>query len=438
MQLRDYQVEGSVKAAAILEQHGLCYFAWEVRTGKSLAALATAQLVPGVRSVLFATKKKAIGSVINDYDALAPDYKINVINFEALHQVVCNYDLVIIDEAHTCGAFPSKPERTKQLQEIAKGKPVIFLSGTPTPESYSQLYHQLAISSRSPWSDHTTFYSWVKAGYVEKKKRYVYNREFVDYSNADKDRIKQDTDHIFLSYTQSEAGFEQFVREEILVVDMKPATYTLAQRIMKDRVYKGRNGETVIADTAVKVMNKCHQIFSGTVITDDGNAIAFDHSKVTIIQQQFHGKKIAIFYKFDAEGGMLKYAYAGQWTDNPELFNASDNLVFISQVQSGREGVNLSTADALIMFNIDYSAVSYWQARARMQAKDRARESVVYWLFSRGGIEEKIYQSVMDKKDYTLSYFKKDFKYEGVKSTNQDKGEVGKSRVVRAQDHSIQ
>jgi hypothetical protein len=33
----------------------------------------------------------------------------------------------------------------------------------------------------------------------------------------------------------------------------------------------------------------------------------------------------------------------------------------------------------------------------------------IYWIFSKGGIEDKIYQAVQEKKDYTLSYFKKDF-----------------------------
>jgi hypothetical protein len=33
----------------------------------------------------------------------------------------------------------------------------------------------------------------------------------------------------------------------------------------------------------------------------------------------------------------------------------------------------------------------------------------IYWIFSKGGIEEKIYKVVQEKKDFTLDYFKKDF-----------------------------
>jgi hypothetical protein len=42
-----------------------------------------------------------------------------------------------------------------------------------------------------------------------------------------------------------------------------------------------------------------------------------------------------------------------------------------------------------------------------MTTKERLKNDV-YWVFSDGGIEEKIYNVVLNKKDYTLSHFKKD------------------------------
>ena len=101
-------------------------------------------------------------------------------------------------------------------------------------------------------------------------------------------------------------------------------------------------------------------------------------------------KKIAIFYKYVAEATALQWEFAGRIVTDPMAFNkAGNDAVFISQVQSGREGINLSSADCLIMYNIDFSAVSYWQARARLQTKDRKEDAIVYWLFFNGGIEEK-------------------------------------------------
>ncbi|GAA0561774.1 SNF2-related protein [Chitinophaga japonensis] len=432
--LRDYQLKIAEQARGILNKYGLVYLSMEVRTGKSLTSMHAAYLMQ-VKNVLFVTKKKAISSVVSDYDKLAPSFMIDIINFESLHHIRKQYDLIIIDEAHTCGGFPTMPERTKQLKDICEGKPVIFLSGTPTPESYSQLYHQLSISSHSPWVEYKSFYSWVKGGYVMPQTKYMYNREFKDYSNADEARIKSETAHLFISFSQQDAGFEQLVQEEVIIVKMQPSTYWLANKIIKNKVYIGKNGEQVIADTAVKVQQKCHQIYSGTVICEDKTAICFDDTKARVIKERFAGQKIAIFYKFNAEGTMLKVAFASRWTEDPEEFNRRGDLTFISQIVSGREGVNLSTADALVMFNIDFSALSYWQSRARLQTKDRVKEAPVYWLFSEGGIEEKIYQVVQQKKDYTLSYFKKDFGYAGIKSSDKDNIMAEKERLVCSEDN---
>ena len=78
------------------------------------------------------------------------------------------------------------------------------------------------------------------------------------------------------------------------------------------------------------------------------------------------------------------------------------------QFVAGREGVKLANADALVFFNIDYSALSYFQAKDRMTTMERLQNDV-YWVFSNKGIEQKIYNTVSNKKDYTLSHFKKDF-----------------------------
>ena len=98
-------------------------------------------------------------------------------------------------------------------------------------------------------------------------------------------------------------------------------------------------------------------------------------------------------------------------TNDAEQFNMTDiSCIYISQFVSGREGVNLSSADALICINIDFSAITYFQVRARLQSKDRTRTAEVHWVFADGGIEDRIYKAVQNKENYTLSYFRKDEK----------------------------
>jgi len=104
-------------------------------------------------------------------------------------------------------------------------------------------------------------------------------------------------------------------------------------------------------------------------------------------------------------------------TNSPEIFNERNDLVFISQIQAGREGVNLATADCLVMFNIGYSSVSYQQAKERIQDKNRTKSANLYWVFTTGGIEYKIYEVVKNKLDYSLKWFKKDFGIQSKKQT---------------------
>ena len=144
IELRDYQEDISNRGLAILKNNGLVYLAMEVRTGKTLTSLAIADLY-GANRVLFVTKKKAIPDILDQHKHFETSFEIHVTNYEQLTKVQPIYDLVIIDEAHSLGAIPTPSLRTKELKRICVDVPIIFLSGTPTPESYSQIYHQFYV-----------------------------------------------------------------------------------------------------------------------------------------------------------------------------------------------------------------------------------------------------------------------------------------------------
>ena len=389
----------------------------QVRTGKTLTALNACKLY-GAKNVLFVTKKKATLSVVADYEHYKNDFKCFVINFEQLHNITDQYfDLVIIDEAHCTGAFASVSKRTKELKRLCNNLPIIYLSGTPSPESYSQLYHQFWISSFNPFTQ-KNFYTWAREGFVSITSKYVYNRSVNDYTNANKEAIDKIVGHLFLPYTQQEAGFEQLVDEHIHHVAMSDRTYQLCNRLRIDKIVTGKNGDVIEADTEVKLLSKLHQLYSGTVIfdvamCDEQDSAITDDSKVNYIFETFKGLKFAVFYKFKGEriAILLGAQKRGlKVTESPEEFQSNDDIIFLSQFVSGREGVNLSTADCLVCYNIDFSAVTYFQVRARLQSKDRVEAAKVHWIFAKDGIEDRIYKAVCNKKNYTTSYFIEDEK----------------------------
>ena len=147
---------------------------------------------------------------------------------------------------------------------------------------------------------------WVWNGFVTPQTKYLYNREIKDYSHANKEKIDQYCGHLFISFTQEEAGFTELVSETIHTIRMNSVTYNMSKKLQKDRLLNSiRNNhiETIEADTEVKLMNKLHQIYSGTVILDntqDPEYRIIDFSKVEYIKEKFARKKIAIYYKFKA------------------------------------------------------------------------------------------------------------------------------------------
>lgn len=402
IQLRKYQNNIAIQAAYKLVAFGCCYLSMECRTGKTITALSAADNFDA-QSVLFITKLKAIPSIKADYEALKPvSFQLNVINYESAHKAKGKYDLVIIDEAHSLGAYPKPSKRTQEIKSICERLPVLYLSGTPSPESYSQLYYQFWVCDSSPWKEYKTFYKWAKV-YVNVRQKKVNGYFINDYSHADKAKIDRDTKDLFISYSQKQAGFEINVNETILQVPMKEQTGRIIEAMRSDLMIE-INGNAILGDSPAKLLTKLHQLSSGTVIAENGVHLTFDKSKAEFVRKQFAGKKVALFYVYQSEAELLQSVFPN-WTDSPEEFQASTDKVFISQVRRAREGVRLDTANALIFFNLEFSFLSYEQGRNRLVSKERTTPAEVYFLCSDCGIESKILEAVHGKQDFTLSYY---------------------------------
>ena len=102
-----------------------------------------------------------------------------------------------------------------------------------------------------------------------------------DYSRGHQtilDKMKPMT----ISFTQKEAGFVNQINEEVLEVKMDPKTYQVANALKKYRVVEGKD-EVILGDTPAKLMQKLHQLYSGTCKFESGNYKIFDISKANFI-----------------------------------------------------------------------------------------------------------------------------------------------------------
>ena len=384
-----------------------------VRTGKTCTSLETAKL-HGAKNVLFLTKKKAISSILEDYTEFGYKFNLTVINDESIHKIKGTFDLVIHDEHHRFGAYPKPNKVAKIFKEKYGSLPMIFLSGTPSPESHSQWFHQFWVSNNSPFK-HPSFYKWT-VDFVDVKDKRLGYAIVKDYSFGLEEKIKKVINPYILTFTQKEAGFTTSVNETILEVEMNPITYQIIELLKKNQFVKNHQGDLILGDTGVKLMQKCHQLYSGTVKFEDGSRKVIDDSKAIFIKEKFANDKIAIFYKFKAEIDCIKATMGNKITEDLEEFNSTDKWIAL-QIVSGREGISLRAAKYLVYYNIDFSAVSYWQSRDRLTTMER-KENDIYWIFSKKGIERKIYKTVLDKRDYTLNIFKKDVRTSNTEKDN--------------------
>ena len=301
MRLRDYQADISIRGADIISRLNILCLAMEVRLGKTYTSLEVCRLV-GATKVLFLTKKKAISSIQSDYDNMSPGFGITIINYESIHKLEdVMFDVVICDESHTMSSFPKPSIRTRQIRKILSinNAKLILMTGTLTPESYSQVYHQFYVHPDNPFRFYKNFYAWAH-DYVNVFQKKINSFMVNDYSRGIEVKIMSSISPYMISYTQKEAGFSTDIEEEILYVKMLDRTYAICNKLSKDRVVEGSD-EVILGDTPAKLMQKLHQLYSGTVKFESGKSMTIDRSKAMFIRDRFKGTKIGIFYKFKEE-----------------------------------------------------------------------------------------------------------------------------------------
>lgn len=406
LKLREYQIELSNQCLDILKRLKIVYLIAEVRTGKTLTALNTANLY-GAKKVLFITKLKAISSIKSDYDALDTDFEIVIINKESLHKVLYNdFDLLIVDENHAVSSTYPKPNKSAKEIKLRFGDlPQIYLSGTPFIESKSQVFHSFWISNNSPFKNYKNFYAWAKEFTTQAIKHFG-ALKVNDYSKSIDDKIDAIINPYLVKFTQEEAGFSTKITESVIYYDTPNKIKKIVNLLLDKLVVEGKE-ETILGDTPVKLMSKIHQLENGSIIFESGNKKILDTSKAEFIKEYFKGKKIALFYYFKQEWDLLKEVFKEDLTDDLNEFNSTPKHIALQQV-SGSEGISLKNADILIYYNFSYSGRQYVQGIDRMSTIDR-EENNVFFVFAKDSINAKIFKSLKAKKKYNEKQFLKDY-----------------------------
>jgi len=388
-----HQIDLAAEARPILKQYGIVYLAAEERTGKTLASILLAESVPG-SSVLVITKKAALPGwhdTLKAYKGYKKEYFVT--NYHQAVKVTKSYDLIIIDEAHNyLSTYPKHGKLWKEVKPLCKGKPIIFMSATPNAQGLQQRYGQLSISSFSPWKNHKNFYEWFRLyGKVYEIK--INGVPIRQYDRCDEELIRGTSDHLYVTKTRQELGFDYEPEDKIHWIQLNENTKEVYNVLLEHNIVELSVG-MLVCDTKSKLRFSLHQLEGGTIKIDETRFILANEEKVEYIKQHWgDSEDLVIMYNYIAEKDKLERHF---------------KKACILQATSYAEGVDLHKYAHLVIYSQDFSTARHSQRRARQANKKRDTPITIHHLLVKKAMSHQVYKTVsVNKKNFVDSVFEK-------------------------------
>jgi SNF2 family DNA or RNA helicase len=318
-------------------------------------------------------------------------------------------DLIVFDESHRIKSPSAK--QSKAAARIAKTVPQrLLLTGTPITKSPLDAFGQFRALDPTILGDnwyHFKYYYGVWGGFG--------NYQLRGYRHLEELNLKLHK--------------HSFKVKKVDCLDLPPKLFETVPITLPDRIaalYNQMAREMIIeiedthATAAVVVVKliRLSQITSGFVKDVDGNIRVFDNTKLNtcldlvddIVSED---KKVVIFCRFIEDirrlsAGLTKRkiefrilsgsvpperrdSIVSEFHDDPNL------KVFISQIQAGSLGIDLTPADTAIFYSLDYNAANYWQAQDRLHRQGQTRSVTYYHLVVPRTIDSVVLKVLQEK-----------------------------------------
>ena len=417
--------------------------AWEMGTGKSktvvdvvinLSAQRTLIICPkAVVSVWPAEFSKHAGKAvaviplnvgsIRQRAALATKYLQTgkpcalVINYEAVWRAemakiveVLRWDLIVCDEIHRIKKPSGKASRfIGRLRRLARKR--VGLSGTPMAHSPLDIYAEFRFLD-------PTIFPRTATGF---RARYCImggfdQREIVGWRNT---RELRDN-YRKLAMTVKSANVldlpEQIDEERH--VELGDAALRAYAQLHRHFVAEVKDG-VVTASNALSRLLRLQQLTSGFAIVqdqehpeNDPTTEHIDGSKeaelAELLEDLQFFDKVVVFARFrndlDAIARACKkvdrrcYELSGRRNELEDWQQCSIGAVLATQIQTGREGIDLTKARYCVYYSLGFSLADYEQSRKRLHRPGQKRSVVYVHLVCRNTVDEQVYAALCARK----------------------------------------
>ena len=415
MKLFDYQE----KALALTSDKDNSAFYYDMGLGKTFIGSERMRLYGERVNIVVCQKSKikdwcehfkehytdyAVFDLTNKKDMQAfmvyPIYKcIGIINYELAYRREELRQLkdftMMLDESSMI-----KNETAKRTKFILSLKPshTILLSGTPTDGKYEFLYSQLRLLG---WKiTKTAYYNrYIKTelrsyggptfrvvtGYKNVSELKAKLKEYGAVFAKAEEVIKLPEKKFIKEYSTVSSDYKKFMKDRVIKIDDKELTgdSTLSKRLYARMLCSAYSKDKI--SRLIDLVNS----------TSD---------------------RVIIFYNFNTELEALRKVLFdrpisivnGQVKDLKEYEN-NDNSVTLIQYQAGAMGLNLQKANRIIYFSLPERSELFEQSKARICRIGQEKQCYYHIMMCHKSVEEKIYECLLMRKDYTDELFRKEF-----------------------------
>lgn len=321
--------------------------------------------------------------------------------------IIINYDLVwrrpellelkdftlMLDESSCI-----KNEKSNRTKFILKLKPsnVILLSGTPTGGKYEELYSQCKllgwkINKKAFWDtyivtskmDINGFSIPIVVGYKNVDRLKAKLREYgaVFMKTEEVLDLPEQLDNVIK--VESTKEYKKFVKNRLIEIDSKE----------------------LVGDTSLTKMLYQRQLAS-----------QYNSNKTTMLKDLLESTndRVIIFYNFNEELEKIEdmcirmerpvSVVNGQRKDL-KCYEKDQDSVTLIQYQAGAMGLNLQKANKIIYFSLPLSSELFEQSKKRIHRIGQKNSCFYYYLITERSIEEKIYEVLGERRDFTNKLF---------------------------------
>jgi len=383
MNILPHQRKASRQLTRKLEKYGMAILSGEPRSGKTISFLS---VLRDYNNPLIITQKAAIKD-IQEQAAAIDLHHVTVTNYHQAKKIDFTPDIIVLDECHRwVTGYPKRSTIWKELHPITHSVPIIFSSGTLTPEGYSGLFNMLALSDRSPWAAYPRFTLWHQ-DYGRPYSIRINGLNVNKYDRTQEEKVLADVGKYTVTITRKEAGHRHEATDRLVELPLTRRQDKM-YRTLKEDLILTKKGSVILADTPAKLMIKLHQISGGFVKADEGSDLILKKNpKIKWLQENIDPDKTIILAHYQAEQEHLAtlFPHTGSITKNAE-------------------GIDFSHFDRMVIYSMSFSAATYEQVRARQMNFSREKPIEIIYLLS--GIDAYIYKAVSNKKNFTARWYR--------------------------------